>query len=370
MFLRTTIICIVLQTAASADTISSLTLDWNNDGFEDVARLDHSRSVAGRADLLLFEGSTAGPGSELVEVAPDFARAPSHPNMDLHVVQGSDANQIEVIETGKIAGPDLWLAKTSIRFDGQTFVVDRHETEQEFLATWEGGSSGCVVDFMEKIAGGGDDIMADLAPLDADPMPLVRWSASAFLQIMQNVASGECLLFEETYQSVKDTGTPIDHDLIQDWNNDGHMDHVILLDRYPHHSMAIFMGDETGNARLTWIVESISPMRGARLELRVPPGRRGAIEATVFGDTGEAWRTDLMTTLVWQDEAPIVAGFSVWQSFDDIPSNIDCIWDFARGKQINTYTDTWFDDPGYPEPYQLSAWSNAVMEDIIAECRP
>ena len=372
MYLRTALICIFFQSAAAADTISSLTLDWNDDGFADIARLDHSPTVTGRADLLLFEGTANGPGSELVEVAPDFARVPSHPNMDLRVVQGSGANQIEVIETGKVAGPDLWSAKTSIRFDGQTFVVDRHETDQELLAIWEVGSSRCVVDFIEKFAGGGDDVMADLAPLDADPMPLVRWSASTFLQIMQNVGSGECVLFEETYQSIKDTGITMEGELTLDWNNDGHKDHVILLDKYSHHILAIFMGDETGNARLTWNVHNIGPSRSRGAALRIPPGQRGVVEVSVIGreDREGIAPRDTAIPLLWQNGEPVITGLTVWNAFEEEGFASRCEWYFERGKFISYFTKAWVDAPEFASVYALSEWENVDLQQLIFDCRP
>ncbi len=372
MYIRTALICIFLQSAANAETISSLTLDWNDDGFEDIARLDYSRSVAGRADLLLFEGSASGPGSELVEVAPDFARAPSHPNMGLRVVQGSDTNQIEVIETGKVAGPDRWSAKTSIRFDGQTFVVDRHVTEQEFLANLEGGSSSCVVDFLYKTAGGGNEISGDSIPLDADPMPLVHWSKSTFAQLMPDFVPHECAVAEETYQSIKDVKMSTVDELALDWNNDGYTDHVILLDRYPAPTMAIFLGDETGNARLTWIVDNIGPSLSETAALRIPPGQRGVVEVSVIGreDREGIAPSDTAIPLLWQDGEPVITGLTVWNVFEEEGFASRCEWYFERGKFISDFTKAWVDAPEFASVYTLSDWENVDLQQLIFDCRP
>lgn len=370
MYRRTALICIFLQSAATADTISSLTLDWNDDGFEDIAQLDHSRTVRGRADLLLFEGTPSGP--ELVQVAADFARAPSHPNMNLQVQQGSQPNQFTISETGKIAGPQFWNAQTSIRYESDVFWIDQYRIDQLPARFWEGGSTICFANFQDQLIGASDEIVGDAMSLDADPLPLVYWTTATFRHLMQNAWRNDCELYQETYALLKDYETPIEAELVVDWNDDGYPDRLVVWDTYSDYHLGFYMGDNTGTSQLTWIARNLRPASGGRVELRLPPGRQGAVEISLFGrDSQEgSARVDTTTKLVWQDDHPIVSGFSVWQTYGNAQTGIDCTWDFASGKQINVYTDTWFDDPDYPAPYTLAAWENVVLADIIRECRP
>lgn len=366
MHLRIAFICAFLHTTASAETISSLALDWNGDGIEDVARLEHSRSVNGRADLLLFEGTAAGPGLELVQVATDFARAPSHPNMDLKLLQGAAADRFFVIETGKTVGPQFWSAQTNIRYDNDIFYVDKHETHQQHATFSEEGSTTCRVDFLDKLIGGGNDIISDSMPFEADPMPLAYWTSATFFHLMQDMVHAGCAPYQETYEQFKNAGIPFTHELTLDWNNDGHPDQLVLWNTYDDYNLGIYMHDGIETQHLTWVARNLRPFNPDRITLGTAKGMPDTVQISAFGPD----RVDIAVQLTWHHDEPILSGFSVWQRYGEGPRGIDCKWDFRRGQQINVYTDTWFDDVNYPDPYPLSEWADLPLSEIIGECRP
>lgn len=356
---------------AQAQTIASLTLDWNGDGYQDIARLDHSAQVAGRADLLLFEGDTAGPGSKLVQVAQDFARVPSHPNMDLQIVAGSDTNRFDVIETGIAVDPAFWWAKTDLRHSDGVFFVDRYNMRQTDPIFQDGGEYECVIDFVNNIIGGGDDVNADAGPVDTDPMPLVYWTSATIPHLAGQKVPGGCAPYPASYDSFKNSGNTIADELTVDWNNDGYTDQLVLFDIYSSPSLLIYMGDNLGGQDLYWIGRDLGLPRGADTRLRLLPGQQGRIEVTVFGEpVDDGFKKDTATLISWQNDAPVITGFSVWQSHDPNRPGIDCAWNFERGQQINVYSDAWFDDPAFASTYSLDAWNSTIMDTIISNCRP
>ncbi|WP_341367118.1 hypothetical protein [Yoonia sp. BS5-3] len=370
MHIRIALICAMIHTAAAAETISTLTLDWNEDGFDDIARLDHSSTIDGRADLLLFEGSAGG--QVLVQVAADFARAPIHPNIELLLFAGTAANRLEIVETGTVVGPDLWWSKTQLRYVDDGFVVDAKETQQTPALFSEAGMTRCFVDFRDKSIGGGNDIVGDVTTTDAEPMPLGFWTASTFENLMGDVVYSGCSVDPYLYDDPDRPDGYFLQELSLDWNGDGYLDHVALSETYTDYQLAVFLGDANGGARLTSVGSNLRPFDPQRFELRKPPGRASAVELTLFGssNTESRFRNDVMTRFVWQEDEPVVAGFAVWQTHKETETGIDCVWDFQRGRQINVYSDAWFDDPKYDAPYTFGDWQNLSLSDLIGACRP
>ncbi len=372
MLSRLCLIATLLPTSAlAADPIATLLLDWNGDGYLDRATLEPSFDIDGRADLLLYQGTAEAVGSNLILVAPDFARAPTHPNMGLDIGSGENPGTFKVTETGTILDPTFWRAETMLRYADGIFFVDSHEMEQ-IPPVHQDNVFGCSVDFITKFAGGGNEALSDLQVIDADPIPLSYWTSSTFASFVDIFWAETCAPFEATYENFINTGNTIASEVALDWNDDGYTDRLVLFNTYSNPSLLIYMGDADGSAQLTWIARNLGPSRGERAALRIAPGMLGVVEVTIvarFEPEGYG-KDDTEIRLIWNETEPAISRLTVWDVTQDSQYAAECTWYFDRGKFISDFTKKWVDEPDYAAIFSTADWENIDLDAIIYDCRP